>query len=450
MPLFQPRNTNRFRSPSSKRKSDACPGHKLSTNSLISFFNERRLTPSAELAVNARGKQEFFMKLIIHSSERKEYVHLPEREPDDLPRIIRSEAQAPERTLLGQTPANEHEEEAELHDLQTEFLSEPEAEPFEETASEHEASWKHSRWPAVLFVSALLALGAMWYLATRSERSLTLAHVKIEGAALLSNEEVLHLAGINYSTPFYQINLKQIEERLLTHSLVRAAHVRRELDPATLVLSIEERQPVALLKADSTSGVAAGETFIIDRDGLLLRPKLIAGLRNPAKLLQVPLLSGVSVRDTSAYRAMATMVATIAAMDSGALKNSIGELRRTPTGAYVLYTSETVTPIFLGSPFDREFRTALEEQRDSIAPKNEPSLFYRQLQLLAVVWKSKLQNEIRAGHALYIDARFSGQIILKHKFQPSTGAASTSSSAALSPEPNHAQYATNANKRTTS
>jgi POTRA domain, FtsQ-type len=393
------------------------------------------------------------MKLIIHSSDRKEYVNLPEREPDDLPREIRSQAAAPERTLLGQSlPAEqlpiESDEEVGPRDLLGEFLEDNEAEEFDATESDSGASWKHSRWPGVLFISALLVLGSIWYLASRSERAVTLAGVRIEGAALLSNEEILKLAAIDRSVPFYNINLKAIEQRLLTHSLIRMAHVRREVDPATLVLSIEERQPVALLKADSTSGSIAGETFIIDRDGLLLRPKLIAGLRDPAKILQVPLLSGVSTRDTAGFQAMAKLVTIIAAMDSGALKNSIGELRRTPTGAYVIYTSETVTPIFLGSPFDREFHTVLEEQRDSSAPKNETPLFYRQLQLLAHVWNPKLQNEIRAGHALYIDARFSGQIILKHKFQQGTSNETPVSQAILQSEPNHTHYATNANKRT--
>jgi cell division septal protein FtsQ len=396
------------------------------------------------------------MKLIIHSSERKEYVHLPEREPDDLPRALRSEEIAPERTLLGQAlPAEDVVDDVGSRDLLGEYLyDEDEEVEQEEIASEAGdpetgAAWKHSRWPGVIFISALVVLGAIWYLATRSERGLQLAHIKVEGATLLSNEEILQLAGIDHSVPFYQINLKQIEVRLLNHSLIRSAHVRRELDPATLVLSIQERQPVALLRADSTSGTSAGETFIIDRDGLLLRPKLIAGLRDPAKILQVPLLSGVSTRDTAAFRAMANMVTTIAAMDSGALKNAIGELRRTPTGAYVIYTSETVTPIFLGSPFDREFHTAIEEQREGNVPNHEASLFNKQLQLLARVWKAQLQNELRAGHALYIDARFSGQIILKHKSQTGTSVGTPSSHAALPPEPNHAQYATNANKRST-
>jgi hypothetical protein len=332
-------------------------------------------------------------------------------------------------------------------DYLADFLSDGDTDEIESLETDPDASWKHSRWPSVLLLAAIVVLGTVWYLASRSDGGLHLTRVKIEGANLLSNEEVIQLAAIDRSVPFYTINLKAIEHRLLTHSLIRAAHVRREVGPATLVLFIEERQPVALLSSDSTSGTSAGETFIIDRDGLLLRPKLIAGLRDPAKLLQVPLLSGVSAHDTASFQAMAKMVAMIAALDSGALAGAIGEFHRTPTGAYVIYTSETETPIFLGSPFDREFHTALEEQRDSVVPNNQVSLFYRQLQLLARVWKGHLHNELRAGHALYADARFNGQIILKQRFQNGTALPVRSTGTVPQPELNHAQYATNANKR---
>jgi len=116
------------------------------------------------------------------------------------------------------------------------------------------------------------------------------------------------------------------------------------------------------------------------------------------------------------------LVAMIAALDSGALRTAIGELRRTPTGAYVIYTAETQTPIFIGSPFDTRFQTALEEQQLHAggAPKNEVPLFNQQLHLLAKVWKAKLKNDLRAGNALYVDARFSGQVILKRRQTGST------------------------------
>jgi cell division septal protein FtsQ len=340
---------------------------------------------------------------------RKEYVNLPEREPDN----------AAVRDFLGAKMDHAAQEEhvpfvdqnlADDHDILSDFLSDNEPSEIETDASvEKESSWRHTKWSGMLFLAALLVLGSIWFLASRAENDLPLSRIKVEGATLLSDKEVISLAAIDRTVPFYKIDLKPIELRLLRHSFVRNAHVRRELNPETLVITIEERQPIAMLRSDST-----GEAFIVDRDGMLLRPKLIAGLRDPARLMQVPLLSGVNERDTAGFRAMSRMVANIALLDSGAMRNAIGELRRTPTGDFVIYTTETQTPIFIGSPFEHEFRTAIEEQT-ATAPKNTEPLFTRQLALLASVWKSKLETELRHGGALYIDARFSGQIILKHK-----------------------------------
>ncbi len=361
------------------------------------------------------------MKFIIQPPpERKEYVNLPAREPDDLARQYlgaEKAGKAKERELLGKPKQQTPEEESaqpplNKRDVLADFLSDKEHEE-QPVAEGEETSWKHTRWGGVLFLAVIGLLGAIWYMASRSEKALPLALVKVEGAKLLTSEEVLTLAAIDRSQPFYKIDLKPIEQRLLRHSFIRHAHVRRESNPETLVLSIEERQPIAMLRSD-----VSGETYIIDADGLLLRPKLIAGLRDPARLLQVPLLSGVNERDTAGYRAMAQMVSMISSLDSGALRSAVGELHRTPTGAYVIYTTETQTPIFIGSPFDKPFKTAIEEQTQSAAEKAKEAstpLFNRQLALLAKLWKSKLQPQLRTGGTLYVDARFKDQIILKPK-----------------------------------
>jgi POTRA domain, FtsQ-type len=408
---------------------------------------------------------EKFMKFTIQPTERKEFVNLPartrEREPDDFIQALRNRPLEPGREMLGQTntpPVEEVISKPPARDRLESFLigeDEHVSEEFHEQTDENangfegdefdvpEALWKRSKWPAAIFLTALLMLGTLWYFASRSDSDLMLANVKIEGANLLSNREVLALAAIDHSVPFYKIDLKPIELRLLRHSLIRSARVRRELDPATLVITIDERQPVAFLRSDSN-----GEAFIIDHDGLLLRPKLIAGLRDPMRLLQVPLLSGVTEHDTAGYQAMAKMVVTIAALDSGALANAIGELHRTPTGDYVIYTSTTQTPMFIGSPFEHEFRTALEEQGMSdhpgTVPKYSEPLFDRQLNLLAHAWKANLQQELLTGRALYIDARFNGQIILKQKSPMGPDARGTASAMAPAFHTNNAHYATNA------
>ncbi len=391
------------------------------------------------------------MKLTIQPIERKEFVNLPEREPDDFLRALRT-SKAADRELLGQSSASEGPRETpendapeqppipEVPDTNTVIPPEyyfEESMPLEAGPEPEEPRWKRSKWPAIIFAVALAVFGTIWYFASRSDQDLKLAKIRIEGASLLSKKEILALADVHWDVPFYRIDLTHIEQRLREHSLIRSAHVWRELDPPTLVISIQERKPVALLRSDSTN-----EAFIVDRDGKLLRPKLIAGLRNPATLLQVPLLSGVSEHDTAGYQAMAQLVTLIGALDSARLANAIGELHRTPTGDYVIYTSATQTPIFIGSPFAHAFRTSLEEQAGTAPQYSEP-LFNRQLELLARAWKDGLQQSILMGRVLYVDARFNGQIVLKQK---STGTEQAGAPGAPAPQrkPTNAHYATNA------
>ncbi|MDP4200345.1 MAG: FtsQ-type POTRA domain-containing protein [Bacteroidota bacterium] len=375
---------------------------------------------------------------------RKEFTNLPEREPDDLVQQRLNERRLREQLLsephlgnqrIGENPDRENKIESRDGIIQdyldrVESTDAPATDGFEhfldtenaEEIAEHEnaePSWRHSRWAPVLFVLAIAALGSLWYFASHFDRSLTLERIKVEGATLVTEHEIIRLAAIDPKQAFYSIDLRRIESRVAQHSLVKYVHVRRELSPATIVISIDERRPVAMLKSDST-----GETYLIDRDGHLLRPKLLAGLNDPARLMAVPLLSGVSERDTVGFQAMAHLVATIAALDSGALGKSIGELRRTPAGSYVIYTTETQTPIFIGSPFDAPFTTALEEERGSSVRPTTDHYFMGQLGLLAKVWKAKLETSLRAGDALYVDARFQGQIILKRRTSGAVGSPS--------------------------
>lgn len=311
---------------------------------------------------------------------------------------------------------------------------------------EERHSWRHSRWVPGIFVMALIGLGALWYFASHFDRGLALERVKVEGNSLISANALLKLASIDAKESFYSIDLKNIERRVLQHSLVKYVHVRRELSPATIVVSIEERQPVAMLKSDST-----GETFIIDRDGYLLRPKQIMGLSDQSRLLAVPLLSGVTERDTIGFRAMSQLVAQIESIQSGALRTAVGELRRLPTGSYVIYTSVTQTPIFIGSPFDVPFQTALEQERTKQQPIVSGQYFLSQIDLLAKAWRSNIERALRNGDGLYVDARFQGQIVLKRRTQVLAHAGVAQPAASLdthvSNQPRLNQYATNATQR---
>jgi len=83
---------------------------------------------------------------------------------------------------------------------------------------------------------------------------------RVAGTRLLEEKEVLAAAAIS---PFLSVfdDLTSIEQRLELHALVRHAKVTAEL-PATLVLTIEERTPVAFVVSPVLEPV--------DRDGTVL------------------------------------------------------------------------------------------------------------------------------------------------------------------------------------
>jgi cell division septal protein FtsQ len=363
------------------------------------------------------------VKVVINKpGDRKSYSNLPakgsERNTVSRPKLLRevgvwddepTTTQAPkfENRSSRSTTSNAPELLGYSNDAEettSEELEENDASGFEEEPQ----SWRHTRWGAVYFFLALGVLGTVAYVATHYEGDLTLDRIRVEGAHFVSDQEVIALAAIDRNQKFYDIDLHAIAERIEKHSLVKVAYPRRETNPSTIVLSITERQPAAILRS------ASGETLLIDREGALIRPKKLEGLRDPTHLLQVPLLSGVDEKDSASYRSMTKLVLWIQSLDSGALTGAIGELHRTPTGGFVLYTLETQTPIFLGSQRDAAFMTSTEASL--VSAKHEApavSLFMRQVELLAKVWRKSLSHDLELHPPLYVDARFDGEIILK-------------------------------------
>lgn len=280
-----------------------------------------------------------------------------------------------------------------------------------------EAGWKNSRWTGLIFIVALGVLGALSYFALGYEQDLKLEQITVEGAELLTKKELISLAEIDRKEKFYAIDLKKIAARLEKHALVKTALPRRESNPATIVLEVKERQPVAIIRAQAT-----GETLLIDKDGIVLKPKLLTGLKHPEQLLNLPLLSGISERDTAGFLFMSRFVMQIRTLDSGKLANAIGEVKKTSTGAYVLYTSETETPIFIGSPKDLPFITSLEAEKDPSIKEDlkEESHFEKQLRLLSTAWQRELEAKVRSRDVVYVDARFLGQVVVKGRGQGHT------------------------------
>jgi cell division septal protein FtsQ len=283
--------------------------------------------------------------------------------------------------------------------------------PKPEEQSDEDHGWRTSRRvPILLFCGALVLFIGIMYVAKQFQSEENLQGISIEGNGSLLNSEILSLASIDTKQKFYDLDLRQIEQRIEKHGLVRHATLRREMHPNRIVIHIDEREPIALVRSQS------GEPILVDREYKFFLPKRLSGLKNPEKLLSVPLLGGVTERDTAAIIPMAKMVQMIRGVNNGALKNAVGELRRTPTSDFVIYSSATNTPIFIGSPRDERFETTLELDADKahgIVAKE--SLFVTQIHLLASMWEKQLKDELLKREALYVDARFNGEIVVKKR-----------------------------------
>ena len=276
---------------------------------------------------------------------------------------------------------------------------------------EEERGWRTSRRiPIILFCSAILLFFGITYVAKQFQSGENLQGVFVEGNASLQSSEVMSLAAIDQKQKFYDIDLRQIEQRIEKHGLVRNAVLKRETHPNRIIIHIDEREPIAMIRS------LTGEPVLVDRDYKFFLPKRLSGLKDPDKLLSVPLLGGITEKDTGAIIVMAKFVQLLRSVNENSMKDAIGELRRTTTGDFVIFTTATMTPIFIGSPRDEKFETTLESDAKKLGTQDiKESLFDHQIKLLASLWQKRLKEDLSKNRALYVDARFDRQIILKRR-----------------------------------
>ncbi len=107
----------------------------------------------------------------------------------------------------------------------------------------------------VLVVLALLAV---------IERSplVALDEVRIRGVERLTEDEVRDAAALELGTSTLRLGLRRVEQRVETLPLVGEVSASR-LDPLTVEIAVEERQPVL-------AATGGGRSVLIDREGVVL------------------------------------------------------------------------------------------------------------------------------------------------------------------------------------
>ncbi|MFQ5658067.1 MAG: cell division protein FtsQ/DivIB [Candidatus Methylomirabilales bacterium] len=166
----------------------------------------------------------------------------------------------------------------------------------------------------ITLVLAVAAGGAWWLYRSHLDFSyFRLSEIRIQGNTHVATEEILSRSGVRAPVNLLQVSLGELADRITTHPWIRSASIRRQL-PLGLIITVEERQPVALLRI--------GKIYLLSRDGVILEearrsavpslpavratwraryragehledPRLVGGLRLIASLREVPRLSKV-------------------------------------------------------------------------------------------------------------------------------------------------------------
>lgn len=146
----------------------------------------------------------------------------------------------------------------------------------------------------VLGVALLAAVGAGgWYGWRQSgpevmawvDHFFEIRVVEITRTERISRDDVLAMLDLEPGRGLLLIDLVQAQRSLETHPWIRRAVVRRVF-PDTLVVELDEREPVAVLRTGT-----GGREFLLDREGTLISEGV------PAADEGLPILTGVDYAD---------------------------------------------------------------------------------------------------------------------------------------------------------
>jgi cell division protein FtsQ len=206
----------------------------------------------------------------------------------------------------------------------------------EEQSERREGRRVSARTLAVMLVVLAAAIAAFLFV---NSAYFTVGDVIVEGNKYITQEDIYGIAGIPTEINIFRLNTGTIRERLLRALRIDTAEVARQF-PATIVISVSERQPLAW--------VACSYGFVqLDKQGVVM-----TAVKN-IKKIDVPLITGVRlgtiyIGDTVSTQAVRNVLTYLADLDEATL-GQLSEVNIRAGGDLVAYTVQTVT-IRLGQP----------------------------------------------------------------------------------------------------
>jgi cell division protein FtsQ len=176
--------------------------------------------------------------------------------------------------------------------------------------------------------------------------------VRIEGAATLTREDVLRLAGIGPGTNVFHLDADAVARALMADPWIATASVERHL-PGTVVIRLQEREPIARSTIGSTTVVLAGDGVVLPGASAGGLPEIRASVGEPSDDARI-----------GAARALAAL--------ERILRARVAEVVVQPSGELVMDLAGDLT-VHYGPPGDDAAKvTALRAVLAWAADQNEP------------------------------------------------------------------------------
>jgi cell division protein FtsQ len=224
----------------------------------------------------------------------------------------------------------------------------------------------------VLAVSSALGWG-------RDGERFLLTRFEVRGSAVLTEEEVIELTGVELGSSLLDIRISDLEEALVASPRIVRAQALRVL-PDRVVVTLDEKRPSALILADG------GSVLEIMDDGEVLPPVV------RSSQVDLPVLTGAAVEpgmgELPEGVECALEALRLARGVSEGLWAEISEIRIAPESGLVIYTVADGAEIRVGSG-------ALDE-RD-----------------LTRLWMVLSDIRARGDEIESIDMRFKDQVVVK-------------------------------------
>jgi cell division protein FtsQ len=208
--------------------------------------------------------------------------------------------------------------------------------------------------------------------------------VVVTGTNILSAEEIRKLSGIPYGENLFWADFTRAQKNLEKISAIEKFNFYR-IPPASVLIKIKERKPIAVVVLENKSAV-------VDREGYLLNrsPKISLNIPN---LEELPVISGISTHELIEEEKINPRVARL-------LPNLVLELSR-PLGSHKIHLE-------LGNFEDLSFllddllRVKIGRDEDLL---EKIEVFKGLLKELAGKW----------GQVEYVDVRFPNNPVVKYR-----------------------------------